>query len=41
MCMPPRHINWNINGLTVVAVAVALWRYNLGRTGAASPRLAV
>ncbi len=29
-----------IAGLTVVAVAAMLWRYNVGRTGAASPRLA-
>jgi len=29
-----------VAGLTVVAIAVVLWRYNAGRTGAASPRLA-
>jgi hypothetical protein len=29
-----------VAGLTVVAVAVTLWRYNAGRAGAASPRLA-
>ena len=29
-----------VAGLTVVAVAVMLWRYNAGRTGAASSRLA-
>ncbi len=29
-----------VAGLTVVAIAVALWRYNAGRVGAASPRLA-
>ncbi len=30
-----------VAGLTVVAVAVAIWRYNAGRSGAASPKLAV
>ncbi len=29
-----------VAGLTVVAIAVMLWRYNAGRTGAAFPRLA-
>ncbi len=29
-----------VAGLTVVAIAVALWRYNVGRAAAASPRLA-
>jgi hypothetical protein len=29
-----------VAGLTVVAIAVTLWRYNAGRAGAASPRLA-
>jgi hypothetical protein len=29
-----------VAGLTVVGIAVALWRYNAGNTGAASPRLA-
>jgi len=29
-----------VAGLTVVAVAVALWRYNVGRAGATSPGLA-
>jgi len=29
-----------VAGLTVVAVAVMLWRYNVGHTSAASPRLA-
>jgi hypothetical protein len=29
-----------VAGLTVVAIAVMLWRYNAGRSGAASPRLA-
>lgn len=29
-----------VAGLTAVAVAVALWRYNAARAAAASPRLA-
>jgi iron complex transport system permease protein len=29
-----------VAGLTVVAIAVAMWRYNAGRSGAASPKLA-
>jgi iron complex transport system permease protein len=29
-----------VAGLTVVAIAVAMWRYNAGRSGAASPKMA-